>query len=286
MISYSFIIPTVGTKPSLGSALRALSSLAVEAGRVEAIVVFDGFDRKWSEARLKACAPGLKITALEQPRSGPACARNLGASLAVGDWVIFIDDDCELEPSFLDELERGFERNPKAAFSGTALLPASSSVWSVASQMIIEAFIESQRMRDGGLRFLPTQCLAVPRSTWEETHGFNEAFTLAAGEDREFCLRWINSGRSLVRLPRALYVHNHPLNVAEFLAKHAEYGRASRRVGSRRDRAPLRFVRSLSLLLLKMRPFGRIVPVATALFLSQIANAWGASQKQSARKAA
>jgi len=37
MISYSFIIPTVGTKPSLGSALRALSSLAVEAGRVEAI---------------------------------------------------------------------------------------------------------------------------------------------------------------------------------------------------------------------------------------------------------
>ena len=37
----------------------------------------------------------------EGPRRGPAANRNFGARVADGEWLIFLDDDCNPRPGFL-----------------------------------------------------------------------------------------------------------------------------------------------------------------------------------------
>lgn len=273
--TYSAVIPSQAGRASLPETLRALSVLEAPAGVVEALLVFDGGGSAAVRANMTAAVPTLPLQMIDQPQSGPAAARNRGAALASGDWLIFLDDDCSLMPGFLSELERGLERNPGALFGGLALLPEHASPWSLASQLIIDAFVESQKTSKGQLRFLPTQCLALRREDWLRSGGFNEEFAAAAGEDRDFCWRWSQSGRPLVRLNQARYLHRHPLSARAFLRKHREYGSASSQMSGLAHRAPLRFLSACVRLLLRIRPVSRRLQVGAALILSQAMSLWG-----------
>lgn len=64
---------------------RALESVRLALPRAEQIVVDDGSDRALGEL------DGVLV--LRQANSGPGAARNLGASHATRDWMIFLDAD-------------------------------------------------------------------------------------------------------------------------------------------------------------------------------------------------
>lgn len=273
--AYSVVIPTAAGRPSLLETLHALSVLEIPAGVMEVLVVVDGGGAGSLRAAMAAAAPALSLRIVDQPHAGPAAARNRGAAVTSGDWLIFLDDDCSVMPGFLRELDRGEERNPGALFGGVALLPAQASPWSIASQLIIDAFIESQKAPKGQLRFLPTQCLALRRGDWQRSGGFSEQFVTPAGEDRDFCWRWFQSGRPLVRLNQARYLHRHPLAARAFLRKHFEYGAASGLMRGHAHRAPIRFLSACARLLLRVRPVSRRIAVAVAVVLSQGMTLWG-----------
>src|SRR5450631_181394 len=46
------------------------------------------------------------------PQKGPAANRNSGAKSAKGEWLIFLDDDCLPEPSFLSAYLEAIRQNP------------------------------------------------------------------------------------------------------------------------------------------------------------------------------
>jgi glycosyltransferase involved in cell wall biosynthesis len=54
---------------------------------------------------------GAKVVATPS-RLGPAAARNLGARLARGDYLFFVDADCELHPDTLARIAQTFRTNP------------------------------------------------------------------------------------------------------------------------------------------------------------------------------
>lgn len=54
---------------------------------------------------------GAKVIATPG-RLGPAAARNLGAKLARGTYLFFIDADCELHPDTLGRIAQAFQANP------------------------------------------------------------------------------------------------------------------------------------------------------------------------------
>lgn len=273
---YSFIIPTRGAGARLESTLAALEA-ASRADEVEAVVVFDGLGLL---RRIEVA--GLPVQVLEQPSGGPARARNRGAAAARGRWIIFLDDDCSLHPEFLREFGSASADARRTMFGGTPMLPPGSSVWSEASHLVTESFLESQR-RNGRHGFLPSQCFAVRASDWREMGGFDESFAAAAGEDREFCLRSVARGFELTRLDGARYWHDHPLSMLAFLRKHSEYGAASARLGPRGQRSPGPFLLSAMRRLVAKTAPARIVPVAFAFALSQFAAVLGGLRARPAK---
>jgi GT2 family glycosyltransferase len=52
------------------------------------------------------------VTWVRGPGKGPAANRNFGAAHALGDWLIFIDDDCLPDPDFLESYHNYFKENP------------------------------------------------------------------------------------------------------------------------------------------------------------------------------
>ena len=59
---------------------------------------------------------GFKLTYLEQENRGAAAARNKGAKLARGEYVIFCDADAVMEPFMLEEMLKALKNSPNASF--------------------------------------------------------------------------------------------------------------------------------------------------------------------------
>ncbi|NNE07718.1 MAG: glycosyltransferase [Gemmatimonadetes bacterium] len=102
----SIVIPTHNPGHKLERLLQSIAESGVE--EKEIIVVDDS-----SSQCLKETASRFPIRIARTPRqSGPATARNLGARLAGGDILLFLDDDVVMEPDALREVERFFEAHP------------------------------------------------------------------------------------------------------------------------------------------------------------------------------
>jgi GT2 family glycosyltransferase len=88
----SIVIPTHQRRQSLKRVLDALGAQTVAPGRFEVIVVCDGCTDGTAEM-CRGLSPEYSLRVIEQPQQGPAGARNRGLAEAVGDLIVFLDDD-------------------------------------------------------------------------------------------------------------------------------------------------------------------------------------------------
>jgi len=97
MTSISVVIPTCNARPEFfAAAIRCVQEQTTPAH--ELIVVDNG-------PSPPALEPHAEIRYVRLPRfSGPAQARNFGASLATGDYVAFLDDDDLWEQQYLEKV--------------------------------------------------------------------------------------------------------------------------------------------------------------------------------------
>jgi hypothetical protein len=86
--NFSVVIPTIGRCAELQTLVRHVQQLP--GAPEEIVVVVDGDDPPTWEAVARLDPP---VTLVGGPGRGPATARNLGASAASGDWLVFLDDD-------------------------------------------------------------------------------------------------------------------------------------------------------------------------------------------------
>jgi len=66
----------------------------------------------------------FELTPVDGPEGSFSECRNAGVGAATGDWIAFIDDDCEADPAWLERLLAALEKNQWVACGG-AVLPAS-----------------------------------------------------------------------------------------------------------------------------------------------------------------
>ncbi len=70
--------------------------------------------------RFQAAHQDRRIRLLKNAKNlGAAGARNVGIDAAEGDWIFFVDSDCLVEPSWLDEMMRAANTTGAVALSGT-----------------------------------------------------------------------------------------------------------------------------------------------------------------------
>jgi GT2 family glycosyltransferase len=207
---------------SLSRCLAALARQELGASW-EVVVVDDASKQRERIAELVASLPAARL--IRGPGDGPATARNLGAEAALGSSICFTDDDCEPEPGWAAAL---VSRLDEAAAAGGVTVPAADvGVLARASERV-SAYVTEFSFRAAGPPFAPSNNLACRAEVVAELP-FDERYSEAGGEDRDWCARLAAGGHRLVREPAAVVVHRQQPTLKGFLSRHARFGRAAHR---------------------------------------------------------
>jgi glycosyltransferase involved in cell wall biosynthesis len=274
--TYSVVVPTYQRGTALERCLHALASQTLERDRFEVVVVDDGSIVPPRAAVARASAR-LDVRLIEQANAGPASARNAGARVARGEYVVFTDDDCRPDPGWLRAIDLSATRHPGCAIGGRVVNALGDGLYSSASQLLIEFLYDYFNVDVEGGRFFITSNLALPASSFHAIGGFDVTFPLAAAEDRDLCDRWREAGLAMVYCDDAIVHHAHALGLHSYCRQHFNYGRGAfhlHRARARRGERPLRVEPPRFYSRLVGYPFGRgegarAVPLSALMALSQ-----------------
>ncbi len=186
-VDLSVVIPVLDEERVLP---RLLASLAAQRPRAREVVVVDGGSRDRSREvalALRGRLPGLRL--VESPRRGVAAQKNLGASLASGRWLLFLDADTVAPPGFLGEALSEARRRGLTVAS-----PLSDPVErGLRPRLVFSAFnawmLACARLRPQA----PGYCQLFSRDLFAGLGGFDESLVLC--EEMEILDRARGAGR-------------------------------------------------------------------------------------------
>lgn len=152
----------------------------------------------------------LRISYVSEMVPGPSAARNTGANIARGEWLIFTDSDCIPSPTWISDYLPHFSDARLGAVAGCIQpYPPSTLVQKAISLFTLppnvkEIIHSGSNLTEG---FYPTANLAVKREIFDHVGGFNE--TLRFGEDHELCHKIYSAGHSIKAIETAVVEHIH-----------------------------------------------------------------------------
>lgn len=278
---FSIVIPTRDRASLLNRCLTAIGELDFPRGDFEVLVIDDGSRTEPIEI-VERHASQINLRYYHRNSQGPARTRNWGLHCAQGEYVVFIDDDCAPQASWLSEFNRAFENRPAAGLGGKVIPALGSSAFGRASQMLITFLYDDLPRHNPPLAFFCSNNLAFPRQVLIDMGGFDESFKMPAAEDRELCTRW-NASNELLHVCGAVVEHRQILNLWSFLIQHFRYGSGAAhfwskwRVLGRPDvswQAVQFYLRMLAYPFVEETWF-RAVLLSLLLLLSQISNLTG-----------
>ncbi len=180
----------------------ALASLAMQTFQDwEVIVVDDGSPDATSDVVRDAAAklPGRRIRLLRQENAGLANARNAGFQAARGRYLLPLDADDGLEPTFLERTVAVLEAEPEIGVVHTdaGIFGARQGVWETPRPFDTRHLIE-----ENGLPYASL----FRREVWARTGGYRA--NMSAGyEDWDFWLGAAAAGYTARRIPEPLLLY-------------------------------------------------------------------------------
>jgi glycosyltransferase involved in cell wall biosynthesis len=149
------------------------------------------------------------VVSVADPRcKGPGFKRNLGASVAKGEILFFLDSDCVMKRNTVSNLIRTFNDTGADAISGKALGPQKSNFLGYVVGLEYENRFE--RMGEGYVDVAATTCLAVKKGAFKKVKGFQEySVGEAIGEDWDFSFRLYKAGFKLYHTNKVEVFHEH-----------------------------------------------------------------------------
>jgi GT2 family glycosyltransferase len=193
----SVIIPAYQAHLTLPSVLRALEPQV--SGEDREVVLVDSTSAANAE-RLERAWPWIRVVSPGE-RTLPGRARNLGAAIARGDVLAFLDADTIPAPGWLDALQRGLVP-PVEMVAGAILNGTPQSPWGTAGYML--EFLEWVPARSSPIRHAASCNLLVRRDAFQAAGGFAE--DLWPGEDTVFTVPFALNG-TLAFAPGAQVQH-------------------------------------------------------------------------------
>ncbi|MAL85854.1 MAG: family 2 glycosyl transferase [Opitutae bacterium] len=190
---FSVVIPTFERPEDLYQALDALSPERQTYPKAFQVIVSDDSSDQRSKKMIEEEFRGVTWT--QGKKNGPAGNRNSGAKISKGDWLIFIDDDCIPEPTFIQSYEQAIIKNSHTSvFEGRIFPDRERKTWA-------EGCPENS---SGGM--LWTSNLCIKKSVFEDLGGFDERFRIAY-EDVEFAHRLKQNKIKSLFIPKAAVCH-------------------------------------------------------------------------------
>jgi GT2 family glycosyltransferase len=233
----SVVVPFAGSADEARRVVAQLAGLGTRAG--DELIVADN-----SAGAVAEPAAGVQV--VRAPRIASSYyARNAGADAATSPWLLFVDSDCLLPPTLIDD----YFAEPPGEVTGIVAGgiegdPEQSSLVAryhrSRGHLHADAPLEAGPSPAGG-----TANLLVRRDVWERLGGFHE---VASGADFEFSWRAGELGIGVEHRPGARVRHLHPDEFRPMLSKARRYGFGQRWVERRYPGAarPPRLARELA----------------------------------------
>lgn len=282
---FSVIIPTYNRPQTLRQCLRALGNQQLDKTAYEIIVVNDGGEPL--QHLQKNLPDAVTLLLLNQANAGPAAARNAGAAVARGKYLVFTDDDCAPDERWLHHFEHAFFNAPQRTLLGGKTINAlPQNIYASASQLLVDFLYEFHAKTQSPHTFYTSNNMAISKQNFDSIGGFDQLFPTAAAEDREFSIRWAANNGNLRFVPKAINFHYHQMTFRKYFRQHFNYGRGARilyqMLNVKRYKISQQFLpKSFYMQLFtfpwksKHAPRLKILALCGLLFVSQFANALG-----------
>ncbi len=234
--SLSIIIPTYNGGSKLIETLKRLRQCDNQKA-AEIIVVDDG-SKDDSLSLLELHKEPLSLKVLSKTNGGPGSARNAGAKIAQGEYLMFLGDDTA--PANTDFINTHLQmhakiRNKSKAVLGKIVWPSCPHGSLNLTEFLIQGegqqqfgFCYMEPWKEYSWPFFYTSNISLHHSLvsdWE-LNGFSDKFYLAAYEDGEFAYRLSirHPDFGIIYCPTALIEHNHPYTFTKFISRQLNCG--------------------------------------------------------------
>jgi len=198
--SVTFVVPAWNEELHLSRCLESIRRLHAPPGAcVREVIVVDN----QSTDQTPAIARRLGACVISVPPGRVSLARNAGARAATGDWIAFVDADCELPTDWLQRCADHLSDDHVVAAGGAAGPPPPAAGWVERSvHLLSQASAPSQPT---AVRWLASFNILIRKAAFDRVGGFDDR--LASCEDCELSYRLAESGQ-LIYDPRVESVHH------------------------------------------------------------------------------
>ncbi len=211
----SVIIPVYNRPEEIVELLDSLTMQSVK-DKTEVIVIDDG-STQTCEMEIEPYREQLDIQYVYQENEGPGRARNNGAKMARGRYLVFLDSDCVLPSDYLKNTSIHLRRQPFDCFGGPDrehpfFTPIQKAIsYSMTSLFTTGGIRGGKRKMD---KFYPRSFnLGVRKSVFDEIGGFSD---MRYGEDVDFSMSVVEHGYTVGLIDDTFVYHKRRTNFKSF----------------------------------------------------------------------
>jgi GT2 family glycosyltransferase len=205
---FSVVVASHGRAGLLVKLLESLANArSLTAANVEILIV-DSTPAADAAPIHEACEK-LGATLISGPLSVRR-KRNLGAGAATGDWLFFVDSDCEVTPEIFNVYRQAIDSDPEfRAGAGPTVFQGGETRF---TKLIKDSSLLSPFRQPAEAKFLlwsTTSNLLVSKDVFDALNGFREDFPFRlGGDDTDFCLRLNDASYRIAAVPEAVCHHS------------------------------------------------------------------------------
>ena len=213
-MKYSIIVPVYNRPDEVGELLQSLCEQTVKD--FEVIIVEDGSVNPCKDVCDKY-ADILSLHYYAKENSGPGQSRNYGAERANGTYVIILDSDVVLPPTYLQAVEDELTQQPCEAFGGPDAAHPDFTPVQKAISYSMTSFFTTGGIRGGKAKldkFYPRSYnMGIRHDIYVELGGFTK---MRFGEDIDFSYRIVEAGYKPRLFPEAWVWHKRRTDFTKF----------------------------------------------------------------------
>lgn len=224
MHTYSIVIPVYNRPDEVDELLESLTEQSFS--NFEVVIVEDGSGIPCKDI-VDKYKEQLNVRYFVIENSGPGPARNFGVSQSEGKYVIILDSDCILPPTYLKKVDYSFKHYHADAFGGADRAHKNFSTIQKAINYSMTSFLTTGGIRGSEKKldkFYPRSFnMGLKKSVYEALNGFAP---MRYGEDIDFSIRIFKGGYSCYYFQEAWVYHKRRTDFRQFFRQVNHSGKA------------------------------------------------------------